>query len=254
MHIVQNLTGVTSISDIQIQKNFSHLILVKTGTSATIDAETVIATIKGLSQEQNIVPDLKVRDVAVMSSWGGGYQLQQVEAGGLVKTAFQIECSVDGGLALYGSNEYVSVDLNNLQAGATYNLYAYEHLQDSRKLVKYQTEVIVGTSSRQVVYPLGSNSMSFAIRNNGALAKIILTGNNGKQVTYLPEELACIGREMNGYAIGPDKLLEGDAFNQMIGGGASELFVLPSMAYRQVEVWTTGLADLYMIKANVFAY
>lgn len=254
MHVIQTLTGVTTKKSIEIRKPFSHLLIVKTGNTNGIVNERITATIKGLANEAAIITNLKIADVALLSQFGSGYLLRQVLSGGNIKSVYHLELSSNGGLLFSGQSEHCVIDLDNLESGATYDLFAVENLTASRSYVKYQTELVQGTEPTQRVFSLGSNAVMFAVKDNNALSKVTLTGNNGAQVTYTPEELRAMGRQLNGVAVGPDVLIEGDAINQTVNGGAVDFFFIPALNYRSAEVYTTGGTELQVIRTNIFGY
>lgn len=253
MKVVAALTGVTSKTDIQIQKAFGHLLILKNGVSAGFNNERINVSIKGLANEQVPVPNLKISDVAELSQYGVGYLLKQVQADGKVKSSYPCEIGARGAIAITGT-EYVSVDLTNLDAGATYEVYSVESTDLVRGYIKYQMELVQGGEPTQRPFPLAQGSAMFAIRKNGALDKVILTGLNGRQVTYYPEELDAMSRQNNGIAISADTVFEGDAINQTISGGAVNFYFIPASIYSSVEVFTTGVAELSIIKTNLVGF
>ncbi|RQO68512.1 hypothetical protein DBR40_19925 [Pedobacter sp. KBW01] len=253
MEIIKSLTGSTSVSDVQVQKPISHILVTKTGTGNAIVNEVISAVLKTASNEQVVIPISKIRDIAIISQFENGYMLQQLLADASVECAFILELSTGTALQLL-NNDYLSIDLDKLEAGATYSVHGLEVLEEARTYIKYTTTQIVGTESQQKQYSLGDNSVSLAIRNNGSLKKIRLFGYNGKEVAYTPVELSAIAREINGMTIGPDKLIEGDAVNQAYSGGAAEFFWLPTTAYKGFEITTEGGVDLTFFTVNNMAY
>ena len=252
MKILAELTGTTSKNDIQIQKNISHVLIVKTGTTSPISAEFLSAVIKGRELDHVITPTLKVKDLALISQYGNGYMLQEVDADADVKSAFLIQIGNGACIQLY-DQEYISLTLEGLQSTATYDVYGFENLSDARSYIKYQSNNIPAGDPTTRSYNLSPFSRMLAIRNNGGLRDIKLTGNNGKQVTYYPEELSAIAREQNGATIGPDKLIEGDSVNQVVAGATSDFFFLPTTDYKSFEVSTNNGVALTFITTTVFA-
>ncbi len=253
MHIVEGLTGVSSKKNIEVRKGFSHLLIVKNGNANGIVNEIINVTIKGLANELNLIPNRKVSDVAILSQYGSGYLLREVLAGGNIKSAYQIQVGANVGLSLGGQNEYVQIDLEGLDSTATYDVYGVEHLQAVRGGTRYQSEIIAGSDATQRVFSLEGVAM-FAIKDNGALKSVTLRGVNGVQVSYKPEELKAASRQNNGTAIGPDTLIEGDSINQTVNGGAVSFFFIPSVNYSQIEVYTTGVAEMNILKTSLVGY
>lgn len=253
MQIVKALTNSTGVSDLQVQKAVSHLLVTKKGTVNPIANEQISAVLKTGSNEQVVLPLGKIRDFAIISQFENGYMLQQLLADNTVECAFMIELSTGAALQLLDQT-YLSVSLDGLEKTATYEVYGVEVLEEAREYVKYVTNSIVGSESQQKMYSLGDNSVSLAIRNNGALSKIRLFGYNTKEVAYTPAELSAIAREINGMTVGPDKLIEGDAINQVFAGGAAEFFWLPTQAYKGFELTTVGGIECTFVTVNKFAY
>lgn len=253
MYVKQNITGVTSFKGLEIRKNFTHLIIEKRGTSNPMENERISVSIKGLVNEQVSIPNLKVLEVSLISQYGAGYILRQVGADGKVSSSCPIEISANGTLSLF-DKEYVSVDLNDLESGAVYDVFAFEGLNESRDFVKYQLDLFQGGEPVQTNYALGASCAMLAIRDNGALQQVTLTGNNGKQVTYTPNELKCLNRQFNMIAVAADVLIEGDAINQSMMGGSVKYFFIPAVVYKSVELHSTGAAELAVIKTNYFRY
>ena len=254
MKVVEGLTGVASKNDVQIQKAFGHLLILKNGVAAGFTNERLTVAIKGLATEQVPVPNIKIADIGLLSQYGVGYLLRQVAAGtGHVKSSYPCEIGANGALAIQG-NEYISLDLTNLDAAATYDVYAVESPNKVRGFLKYQTELVQGAEPTQRVFPLAANAAMFAIRKNGALNKVILTANNGQQVTYFPEELDAMARQNNGVAVSADTVVEGDSVNQTISGGAVEFYFIPASIYSSAEVFTNGGTELSIIKTSLSGF
>lgn len=252
MKILSGQTGSAQKNDVQIQKNISHLLIVKTGTTAPILAEFLDLTLKGRSVDHVISPTLKIKDLSLISQYGNGYMLQEVGADANVKSAFLIQIGNGSCIQLY-DQEYISLSLTELQTTATYDVYGFENLSDARSYIKYQSNNIPAGDPTTRSYNLPEFSRMLAIRNNGGLRDIKLTGNNGKQVTYYPEELSAIAREQNGMTVGPDKLQEGDLINQVIAGATADFFFLPTTDYKSFEVSTNNNVALTFITTTVFA-
>ncbi|WP_131537996.1 hypothetical protein [Pedobacter nototheniae] len=254
MEIIKSLKNSTSVSDLQVQKAISHILITKKGTSNPINGERISAILKtSRGSEQVVIPLSKVRDIAIISQFENGYMLQQLLAGGLVENAFMLELSTGNALQLI-DNDYLSVSLEGLEEAAEYAVFGVEVLEEARTYIKYQSNQIVGSEPQQKQFSLGDNSVSLSIKNNGALAKLRLFGYNGKEVSYTPTELAAIAREINGMTMGPDILVEGDSVNQAFSGGASEFFWLPTTAYKGFEISTNGVIDLTFVTVNNFSY
>ncbi|WP_025146181.1 hypothetical protein [Pedobacter jeongneungensis] len=253
MQIVKSLTNSLGVSDLQVQKAVSHLLVTKKGTANPIVNEQISAVLKTASNEQVVLPLGKIRDFAILSQFENGYMLQQLLADATIECAFMIELSTGAALQLVDST-YLSVSLDGLEKLATYEVFGVEVLEEAREYIKYVSTQIVGSESQQKMYNLGDNSVSLSIRNNGALKKIRLFGYNGKEVSYTTDELSAIAREINGMTIGPDKLIEGDTINQAFSGGASEFFWLPTQAYKGFELTTNGGIELTFITVNKYAY
>ena len=253
MQIVSGLTGVTQKNDIQVQKPISHLLIVKSGTVSGISHEYLQATIKGREIDQVISPKLKISDLALISQFGNGYMLRQSGTGGILKSSYLIEIS-GGGSLNFAEQEYLSVGFEDLEAGAVYDIYGFESLTEYRAYIKYQSDNIPAGDPTSRIYVLGESTKMLAIKNNGALAKITLTGNNGKQVTYYPEELQAIAREQNGMTVGPDTLVEGDMINQVIAGASTDFFFIPTVEFKSFELFTNNNIALNFIKTTIFSY
>jgi hypothetical protein len=247
-------TGIASKQDEQIQKSIQNLIVTKNGTAAGFVDERISVTLKLLSGDIVSVPLSKIKDVGTFSQFESGYMLKQVLAGGNVQSEISIKLTRGATIALQG-NEYVSVELSNLDPASSYELFGFELTQSAREIFKYTANTIPASADgiqREFTSP--ANAVALYIKNNDILKSIRLFGNNGKEVTYTPLELRFIAREINGMTEGPDKLIEGDAFNQTLAGGATDWFYLPMSLYKGFELTTVGGIELPFVQTNVVGY
>lgn len=254
MKILSGITGVASLSNVQIQKSCSALLIVKTGTASAIDNETLSIALQVGSNQHTIATKIKARQLAVISQFGAGYIHQKVEAGGNVKTEMLIDLSGVSESLLLQDNNYVAVDLSALQATATYDVYAIENPSKGKVFQNYNSQSITGNDSQTKTYGLKSSHKALFISNNDSLEKIRLFTHDGSECAYDAVELSALAREINDVTQMADSLIEGDAINQSISGGAAELFYIPTELFKGFEITTVGGVDLTMILTELRGY
>ena len=247
MKLKSALTGVTNFSDIQCQKAISHVLIVKVGAAGIVDEKINIILQDG-SNQRKLTTNQKIRDVAILSQFGEGYLSQTVSAGS-VKSAYLLKLNETVGVEV-ADKCYLSIDLNALVAGSTYEVYGIECPVTERTFYSYNTTSIVGDEAQEKQYSVNPTAQLLGIRNNGALSKITVTYNNGQQVSYLPEELAAVTREMNDITQASDVLVEGDAVNQTILGGAAEMYHWPLQGVQKFDISTVGGTELVFFVVN----
>ena len=253
MKLKSNHTGSVSFSDLQCQKAVSHLLIVKTGAAAFTTETINVALQDGTGNQRKLVTLLKVRDVALISQFTNGYLSQTVLAGGLIKSCYLLELNPDAAIDLKDET-YLSIDMNNLVAASSYDVYGLESPLTERAFLNYNSTVISGTETQQKQYSVGANAFELGIRNNDSLAKLRLFYNNGAEVSYLPEELAAITREINDITQAADTLIEGDTLNQIILNGAAEMFYFPMVGVKSFEITTVGAIDCVFFLVNKEAF
>lgn len=247
MKILSGITGVTSLSNVQIQKSCSAILIVKTGSTSAIDNETLSIALQVGANQHTIATKIKARQLGVISQFGAGYIHQKVEAGGNIKTEMLIDLSGVGESLLLQDNNYVALDFSALQSAASYDVYAIENPSKNRVFLNYNSQSITGTDSQTKTYGLKSSHTGLFISNNDSLEKIRLFTHDGSECSYNAVELSALAREINDVTQMADSLIEGDAVNQSIAGGAAELFYIPTEFFKGFEITTVGGVDLTMI-------
>ncbi len=247
MLVKSGITGVTSISDIQIQKGIARLLIIKTGTTAVFTTETINVAINDNNGNQSKIMTLnKVKDIATISQFTNGYMMEQAIAGGNFKSAYLLELT-DGNALDLSNNTYISLDLGTLQSTATYNIYGLEVPVRTRKYFHYGQTVISGADPQVKTYGLQPSAKALAIKNNSAINLLRLFTVDGGEVSYTDEELQALAREINDTTIKADTQLINDALAQTISGGASGWFWYPVEGFKGFEISTVGGTDLTFI-------
>ncbi len=253
MLLKSGVTGVTSFSDLQCQKGISSLLIVKSGAAGIVNETINVALQDGSGNQRKVMTLVKVRDVAILSQFGNGYLSQTNLGGGVIKCAYIVELSE--GLALDLKDEtYLSIDMNGLVSGSTYDIYGIEFPFSAKSYLAYNTTVLSGGESQQKQYSVASNAFEIGIRNNDSLAKVRFFYENGSEVSYLPEELAAITREHNDITQAADNLIEGDSINQVILSGAQEMFYWKLDGVVKFEITTVGGTDVVFFLVTVEHY
>lgn len=254
MRLLTNLTGVTGVSNEKIQKSISHLLIIKTGTTAAITNETISASLQAGSNQHNIATKTKLRDLAVISQFENGYIHQAVGADSKIETAIMIELTGASQGVRLQNNDLITFDLSNLQTTATYNIYGIENREVGNVFLNYTAQNLNGTNSQTKTFSLSRSHKSLCISNNDSLEKIRLFSHAGEEVSYLPEELKAISREINGVTQMADVTIEGDAYNQTISGGAAEFFYIPTADFKGFEITTVGGVELTFVLTELRAF
>jgi hypothetical protein len=246
MQIKSAGTGVTEIRDLQIQNSISHLLICKHGAAPITDEKITLVLKTGAGSSKNVIPLTKIRRPAVISQFGQGYQLVAVDADG-VQSEFLISLSDFGAITLENS-DYLSLDLTELVEGSTYSVFGLESPMKNRAYNEYNSQVITGQEAQNKAFTPDEDCKGIALSNNGSLSSIRLSYVNGSEVTYLPKELNAIMRNGNDISFAPDVFTEGDAYNQTVSGGGTELWWLPLVGVRRFEISTVGGTDLTLIQ------
>lgn len=254
MKILSNITGVTSLSNVQIQKSCSGILIVKTGSTSAITNETASIALQIGANQNTIATKIKVRELGVITQYGRGYIHQTVETGGNIKTEIFIDLSGRDSAMLLQDNNYVALDLSNLQSSATYQVYALEMPQVEQTYLNYNSQSISGSNSQTKTFSLNPSHQGLYISNNSSLEKLRLFTHDGKECSYDTVELGAIAREVNDITQMSDILAEGDTLNQTIAGGATELFFIPTADFKGFEITTVGGIDLNMILTELKSY
>jgi hypothetical protein len=246
MQLKSSTTGVTKITDIKIQKSCSHILIVKYG-AASIIYEKITLQLNTPQGSQRVLPLSKIRRHAVISQFSNGHQLIQVDADDVVKSAFLIGLSDYGAINL-GDNTLLQLDLTDLVALSTYEVYALESPVVANSYNEYNTETIVGAEPQAKVFSPSAGCKGIALSNNGSLSSVRLSYNGGNEITLLPEELDAIMRSSNDISFAPDTLIEGDTVNQTLSGAGTELWWIDAASVTKFEVTTTGTGELTVIQ------
>ncbi|MFP5081626.1 hypothetical protein [Pedobacter sp. JCM 36344] len=247
MKLRSGITGRAAESDIQCQKPISHLLVTKIGAAAFLN-EIISASISdGNGGQQKVLAKVKIFDAALLSQFENGFLSQTVNADATITSAFIIELTKDGkGLDLR-NERYLSIDMESLVLGSTYDINGIESPVPQDRYLDYNTTGIAGTTAQQKSYDVPFGAYEIGVKNNGALSKLVLTYLNGNQISYLPEELAAVTREFNDITLASDTLVEGDAINQMVLAGSALMYYQRLEGVSKFEIHTTGTAELTFI-------
>lgn len=248
-------TGVTRFTDIQIQKGIVRLLLIKKGLTP-FQLETLnVSLLTSGGNQMKVISKSKIKDIALISQYGNGYLFQEVTGTSDFSSAYIIELGVEAGIDL-SDNNYLSVDLENLDASCAYEVYGIEHPVLLSAYISYNTTVISGVESQTKQYSLTSDSYGLAIKNNDAIESVRLKYDNGREVTYKTEELRAIMREINDTTLSGDKVESNGVTNQTVQGGGADMFYLHNAnidvpRFHSFEITTKGGTDLTFITLNI---
>lgn len=235
-------TGVASYSDIQIQKKVSRILITLSGTTK-FDTEKITVSLMVNGNQKKVLPEMKVRDAAILSQFRNGFLSTSIAAGGVYTQEFLIELTNDGSAIDLKDNTYLSVNLTGLLAANTYAVYGIEAPVAAKSYLETSISSIAGTESQSKMFTVSPGGQYLGIRNNGGLSLVRFFFNNGEEVAYVPAELRALTREINDITEAADSLVEGDTLNQIMLSGAQEMFYHPISSVQRFEITTVGGTD-----------
>jgi hypothetical protein len=247
--LLRRVTGVTDISDQPILQSFSHLIIVKTGAAAIIDEKITVSLKTGGSGSVSVCNRSKIKRLAAITQYEGGYQLIDKLGDGTFKSAFRIAFSNVAAIELQDDTT-VSIDLSGLVIGSTYEIYALGAANAERQYIKYTSDSIpAAADGAQKSFTADNRLLGLAIANDGALSSIRLVYGYNSEVTYLPEELDALMR-INDTSFAPDTFIEGDSINQTVNGGGADVWYINMKDVQRYEIITAPAAELSLVRLN----
>ncbi|WP_143822951.1 hypothetical protein [Mucilaginibacter sp. MD40] len=226
--------------------------IIKNGAAEIVD-EKITLSLQSEQGSAKVLPLSKIRTHAIISQFQAGHQLIEKKADGTVKCAFLLALSATDAILLQ-NNTYLKLDLTNLVAGSTYEVFGLEYASASRFYNEFNNEIITGNDSQTKTFTPQFGAKSLILSNNGSLSSVRLSYAGANEVTYTPQELDAIMRSSNDISFAPDKLIEGDTVNQAILGGGTEFWALSLVGVSKFEVTTTGADDLSVMQIVVKSY